>query len=67
MLNSPWTLWITGLSGSGKTTIAKRLLELLQTRNERVEYLRLDEIRQVITPNPVFTKEEREFVYLSSV
>jgi adenylylsulfate kinase len=67
MLATPWTIWITGLSGSGKTTIAKRLMELLQPRNLTVEYLRLDEIRQVITPNPMFTREEREFVYRSAV
>ena len=58
---------MTGLSGSGKTTIAKKLLEHFQERCEPVEYLRLDEIRQVITPNPVFTQEERQFVYRSSV
>ena len=67
MLKTPWTIWLTGLSGSGKTTIAKRLLELFINRPEKVEYLRLDEIRQIITPNPAFTKEEREFVYRSSV
>jgi adenylylsulfate kinase len=67
MLKAPWTIWITGLSGSGKTTIAKRILELLESRRDKADYLRLDEIRQVITPNPVFTKEEREFVYRSSV
>ena len=67
MLKAPWTIWLTGLSGSGKTTIAKALLELFRDRPEKVEYLRLDEIRQIITPNPVFTKEEREFVYRSSV
>jgi len=67
MLTAPWTIWLTGLSGSGKTTIAKCLLELFNNRPEKVEYLRLDEIRQIITPNPAFTKEEREFVYRSSV
>ncbi|OGC96568.1 MAG: hypothetical protein A2W25_00890 [candidate division Zixibacteria bacterium RBG_16_53_22] len=67
MLKVPWTIWITGLSGSGKTTIAKRLLDMFASRNEKVEYLRLDEIRQVITPNPAFTREEREYVYRSSV
>jgi len=67
MLAAPWTIWITGLSGSGKTTIAKALLDILACRQAKVEYLRLDEIRQIITPNPAFTKEEREFVYRSSV
>lgn len=67
MLTAPWTIWITGLSGSGKTTISKAMLDLLSCRDIKVEYLRLDEIRQIITPNPVFTREEREFVYRSSV
>lgn len=67
MLKQPWTIWMTGLSGSGKTTIAKCLLELLKDQPGKVEYLRLDEIRQILTPNPVFTKEERAFVYRSSV
>ncbi|HBZ00527.1 MAG TPA: adenylyl-sulfate kinase, partial [candidate division Zixibacteria bacterium] len=67
MLKHPWTIWVTGLSGSGKTTISKALLDLLEIRQTKVEYLRLDEIRQVITPNPVFSKEEREYVYRSSV
>ena len=67
MLKRPWTIWITGLSGSGKTTIAKCLMEHLKGIEDKVDYLRLDEIRQIITPNPVFTKEEREFVYRSSV
>jgi adenylylsulfate kinase len=67
MLKTPWTIWITGLSGSGKTTVAKRLIECFKDCQEKVEYLRLDEIRQVITPNPAFTREEREFVYRSSV
>jgi adenylylsulfate kinase len=67
MLTTPWTIWITGLSGSGKTTIAKNFMDFYKKFDDRVEYLRLDEIRQVITPNPVFTKEEREFVYRSSV
>ena len=58
---------MTGLSGSGKTTIAKCLLERLKGIDDKVDYLRLDEIRQIITPNPIFTREERAFVYRSSV
>ncbi len=51
-------LWITGLPGSGKSRIAKELKNKL-----KAEILRLDEIRQVITPKPTYSKEEREYVY----
>ncbi len=66
MITAPWTIWITGLSGSGKSTISKKLIELMNHNNDKVEYLRLDEMRQVLTPNPVFSKEEREYVYRAS-
>jgi len=62
-VEQPWNLWITGLSGSGKTTISKQLLKLLNKNKIVCEYLRLDDIRQFITPDPKFTREERELVY----
>lgn len=66
-LKEPWTIWITGLSGSGKTTICKELLKILKQNSIRFDYLRLDEIRQFITPNPTFSVEEREINYRTSV
>lgn len=53
-----YAIWITGLPGSGKSTIAKLLNKRL-----KAQILRLDGIRQVITPNPTYSKEEREYVY----
>jgi adenylylsulfate kinase len=56
-----WAIWITGLPGSGKSTIAKELRRKLKSG----EILRLDEIRRVITPKAKYTKEERAMVYRS--
>jgi len=53
-----FALWITGLPGSGKSTIAMELLKKLDA-----EYLRLDEFRKEIVPDPQYSEEERDFVY----
>ena len=55
----PFAVWITGLPGSGKSTIAKELIKHL----ENTEYLRLDEIRKKYIEKPRFTDEERDRVY----
>jgi adenylylsulfate kinase len=58
-----WTVWITGLPGSGKTYRAKALIEKLRQRNIKVEYLRMDEIRKILTPERKYTEEERNHAY----
>lgn len=63
MLKSPWAIWITGLSGSGKTTIAKKLMRLMEKGGIEAEFLRMDEIRQFVTPSPEFSLPEKEVVY----
>jgi adenylylsulfate kinase len=52
-------LWFTGLSGSGKSTIAARVCEELRRRGTDVEYLDGDALREVF-PNTGFTRAERE-------
>jgi adenylylsulfate kinase len=51
-------LWFTGLSGSGKSTVASHVAEMLKCRGTDVEYLDGDAIRSVF-PMTGFTREER--------
>ena len=51
-------LWFTGLSGSGKSTIAIRVYEELVRRGVEVEYIDGDALREVF-PNTGFTRAER--------
>lgn len=52
-------LWFTGLSGSGKSTIASRVYAELLRRGLEAEYIDGDALRTVF-PNTGFTREERE-------
>jgi adenylylsulfate kinase len=52
-------LWFTGLSGSGKSTIAVKVHQELLRRGVEVEYIDGDALREVF-PNTGFTREERE-------
>jgi len=52
-------LWFTGLSGSGKSTIATRVHEELVRGGAEVEYIDGDALREVF-PNTGFTRAERE-------
>lgn len=55
----PAVLWFTGLSGSGKSTIARRVGAALEGRGFRVEYLDGDTIRHIF-PATGFTKADRD-------
>jgi adenylylsulfate kinase len=52
-------LWFTGLSGSGKSTIAERVRDRLLARGVEVEYIDGDALREVF-PQTGFTREQRE-------
>jgi adenylylsulfate kinase len=52
-------LWFTGLSGSGKSTIATRVHEGMVRRGVEVEYIDGDALREVF-PSTGFTRAERE-------
>jgi adenylylsulfate kinase len=57
--SAPAVLWFTGLSGSGKSTIATRVQEELARRGLEVEYIDGDALRAVF-PTTGFTRAERE-------
>ncbi len=52
-------LWLTGLPSSGKTTVAKKVEELLLDQDERVERLDGDVVRQSLTSDLGFSREDR--------
>ena len=53
-------LWLTGLSGAGKTTIAKGVVQQLQIRGCRVELLDGDVVRTNLSKGLGFSKEDRD-------
>lgn len=52
-------VWLTGLPGSGKTTVARALEKKLIERGKRVEVLDGDEVRENLSPQLGFSKEDR--------
>ncbi len=57
--HQPAVIWFTGLSGSGKSTIANRVVEELRARGVAVEYLDGDAIRELF-PSTGFSRSERD-------
>jgi adenylylsulfate kinase len=54
------TIWFTGLSGAGKTTISSQLVPLLKARGCKVEVLDGDVIRTNLSKGLGFSKEDRD-------
>jgi adenylyl-sulfate kinase len=55
-----FTLWFTGLSGSGKSTITGLLVEELKKRGSKVEVLDGDIVRENLSKGLGFSKEDRD-------
>ncbi|MBF89934.1 MAG: adenylyl-sulfate kinase [Candidatus Marinimicrobia bacterium] len=53
-------VWLTGLSGSGKTTISIPLCEKLESLGYRVQRLDGDVVRQKLTKDLGFSKDDRD-------
>src|SRR5208283_3199350 len=56
-------IWITGLPGSGKSTLADGIKESFPG----FVILRMDELRKIVTPGPVYSETERDIVYRAIV
>ncbi len=55
-----FTLWFTGLSGSGKTTITNHLVKELRKRDVALEVLDGDIVRENLSKGLGFSKEDRD-------
>ncbi|RIK63620.1 adenylyl-sulfate kinase [candidate division KSB1 bacterium] len=54
------TIWFTGLSGAGKSTITEQLVPLLKQRGCKVEVLDGDVVRTNLSKGLGFSKEDRD-------
>ena len=60
MQQKGYTLWFTGLSGAGKTTLARLVENDLRSRGHRLEVLDGDIIRTNLSKGLGFSKEDRD-------
>jgi adenylyl-sulfate kinase len=55
-----FTLWFTGLSGAGKSTITGHLVDELKRRGSKIEVLDGDIVRENLSKGLGFSKEDRD-------
>jgi adenylyl-sulfate kinase len=60
MEDKGFTVWFTGLSGAGKTTVSKLVEEELRRRGRKVEVLDGDVVRTNLSKGLGFSKEDRD-------
>lgn len=61
--SEPLAIWLTGLPASGKSTLANLLSQELESYGLVIQVLDSDEIRKVLTPDPTYTDQERNWLY----
>jgi adenylylsulfate kinase len=59
-MNEGFTLWLTGLPGAGKSTLASLAAAALRGRGYRVEILDGDEVRTHLSKDLGFSKADRD-------
>jgi adenylylsulfate kinase len=55
-----FTIWFTGLSGAGKSTVSELLVKRLKQHNFKVEVLDGDVVRTHLSKGLTFSKEDRD-------
>jgi adenylyl-sulfate kinase len=60
ILEQGFTIWLTGLSGAGKTTLAHLLEKTLRSAGHKVEVLDGDAIRTHLSKDLGFSREDRD-------
>ena len=58
-----FAVWLTGLSGSGKSAIARELIEQLHRRGVDAARLESVVLRTQVTPFPTYDEPERDLFY----
>ena len=58
-----WAIWITGLPGSGKTTVARGVADALAARGMGVTVLELASVRTALLGGRQETEHERDIVH----
>jgi adenylylsulfate kinase len=56
-------IWLTGRPASGKTSIARSLVNALEQRRVASLWLDGDELRSILTPSPTYDPKERDWFY----
>jgi adenylyl-sulfate kinase len=59
-MSTGFTVWFTGLSGAGKTTLSARVAEAIRARGKRVEILDGDVVRTNLSKGLGFSREDRD-------
>lgn len=60
-------IWLTGVPRSGKSTVARALVDALQARGNATLWLDSDDLRAVLTPNASYSDADRDAFYASVV
>jgi adenylylsulfate kinase len=59
-IHSGLVVWLTGLSGAGKTTLCQSLADALRSKSYRVEVLDADVLRRSLNRDLGFSKADRD-------
>ena len=60
MTHQGFTLWLTGMSGAGKSTVSDRLMERFREGGAKVELLDGDVVRTNLSQGLGFSREDRD-------